>query len=70
MKNLLCGMMTGFIIGAFVARNCKPCAKLVDEASDIVESKIKEMKRQTAKYSNCECGCDYAEDCQCDNAQD
>ncbi|MBQ7227089.1 MAG: hypothetical protein IJX05_01660 [Clostridia bacterium] len=45
MKDMLLGLVGGMIVGAVLARNCKPCANLIDDATEMVESKMDTMHK-------------------------
>ena len=40
MKDMLFGLTAGLIAGAVLVRNCKPCERLVDDVTAMVESKM------------------------------
>ena len=67
MKDMLLGLVGGMIVGAVLARNCKPCANLIDDATEMVESKMDTMHKamKNVKSSECECGCDFENGCDC-----
>ncbi len=67
MKGMLIGLTAGVALGAVLVKTCKPCKQLVDDVTQAVGSKMKEMQNGgQAASMQCECGSDCNCDC-CEN---